>query len=1470
MNTAEFLAHLKSLNIQLSANGDKLRYKAPPGAVTPEIKQELQARKAEILPLLQAVQAAPSQRLPITPVDRSQRLPLSFAQQRLWFIDRLEGGTHAYNIPGCYQLAGTLNVEALEQSFQAMIQRHESLRTVFPDQNGDPYQCILPELAFSLALVDLQELPAPEQEVAAAQMIQQEGEQVFDLVQGPLVAAKLLRLAPQEHVLVLTVHHIIADAWSMGVFFRELAALYQAFVLGQPSPLGDLSVQYPDVAVWQRQRLQGQVLESQLTHWRQQLQGAPALLELPTDFPRPARQSYRGAHYPFKLPQSVLQGLQQLSQQEGASLFMTLLAAFKTLLYRYSHQNDIVVGSPIDNRTHVELENVIGFFVNTLAFRTDLSGHPSFRQVLRQVRRTALDAYVHQDIPFDKLVEELNPERSLSYSPLFQVMFVLQHQAASTLNLPDLAMAPRKLEPNMAKFDLTLFLQETSTGLKGNFEYSTDLFERSTISRLVGHFQILLQNLVTHPDQSIDDVPILSDTERQQLLVAWNQNHSEYPQDRCIHQLVEDQVERTPDAIAVIADGQSFTYRQLNDRANQLAHYLQSLGVGPDQLVGICLERSIEMVVGLLGILKAGGAYLPLDSTYPQQRLAFMVENAQARVIVTQDSLRQVLPPTTAPVVCLDTDWSTIAQHPASSPCPAAQPQNLAYVIYTSGSTGQPKGVLLNHRPLVNLVAWQIETSNLPVGAKTLQFSPISFDVSFQEIFATWCAGGTLVLIADDQRKDAIALVEFLQDYQIERLFLPFVALQHLVEIAQSRNQVCPALREVITAGEQLQITSAIAEWFSRHPHCRLHNHYGPSETHVVTAYTLSPDPKTWPALPPIGRAIPQTQLFILDPQGQPVPIGVAGELFIGVEDAVRGYIHRPDLTQSRFVPNPFSPNGGDRLYKTGDLVRYLPDGNIEYLGRIDQQVKIRGFRIEPGEVEAALSHHSAVQQVAVIVREDTPGDKRLVAYGVTAAAAEPLSTQNMRQFLQQSLPEYMIPAAFVPLEELPLTPSGKLDRRSLPQPDRSELTSASNYVAPCKPLEQQLAEIWAQVLNLEQVGIHDNFFDLGGHSLLAVQLFAQIEALLNHKLPLSILFKAPTIAEMATVIEEKNYDGAWSPLVEIQAGGSKPPLFCMHGGGFNVLIYRSLAQYLGPDYPVYGLQARGLNRDPSAPIHDIAACIEDFASDYIQEIRRIQPQGPYFLVGLSAGGNIAFEMAQQLQAAGEEVAFLGMFDSYGPDGLRLHAPLPRLLSSLHYLLRYSVPQFIQKAWAAGLTSTWRTLQTRIQELSARQSASATDQETQPQSTVNSSFQSRSRSWHHRLNASMDHISQFILTHSDWSFLTPSQQLQGQDNSIASNLKQLEKKYYQAHKAYVPQPYSGKITVFRAKQFPPGFKVNPQLGWGKVAQAGVEVFLIPGHHLTMMESSKLAKQVNACLEREQARLARAVEFTASPRVTVLR
>jgi amino acid adenylation domain-containing protein len=1115
---------LQEQGINLRTEGDRLICAAPAGTLSTDLRTIISQHKAEILFFLRSpegINTFSEDRLIPSVISRrsdSQSAPLSFAQQRLWFLQQLEPDSSAYHITQTWRLQGPLHLDALQQALATILERHESLRTYFVATNGFPRQMIAPLEVFELPLIDLSAETSSREERLKSQL-EEEAHRPFDLTSGLMLRATLIRLSEEQHVLQIVMHHIASDGWSMNILNRELPLLYLAFASGQPSPLPKLTIQYADFAAWQRQWLVGDVLESQLSYWKQQLSGAPPLLELPTDYPRPPQPSYRGAQLTLTISQSLTKALKRLSQQTGTTLFITLLAAFNTLLYRYTQQDDIVVGSPIANRNRMELEGLIGFFANTLALRTDLSGNPSFRELLERVRQVAFGAYAHQDVPFEKLVEELQPERNLSYSPLFQVMLVLQNAPRSAQRLADLHLQPEPVENATAKFDLTLSMSETAEGLRGVLEYSTDLFEAATIERMVGHFQTLLEGIVANPEQSIATLPILTAAERQQLLVEWNETQTDYPRDKCIHQLFEEQVERTPDAIAVIFEEQQLTYQQLNRRANQLAHHLQTLGVGRDQLVGICLERSIELVVGLLGILKAGGTYLPLDPTYPQPRLAFMVENAQAQVIVTQDSLRQVLPPAAAHVVCLDTDWSTIAQQPTASPCSAVQPQNLAYVIYTSGSTGQPKGVLLNHRPLVNLVAWQVATSTLPVGARTLQFTPVSFDVSFQEIFATWCAGGTLVLIADDQRKDAIALIECLQDSQIERLFLPFVALQHLAEIAQSRHQVCPALREVITAGEQLQITPAIAQWFSQHPHCRLHNHYGPSETHVVTAYPLSADPQTWSALPPIGKALPQTQLFVLDPQGQPVPIGVAGELFIGVEDAVRGYIHRPDLTQSRFIPNPFRPNGGDRLYKTGDLVRYLPDGNIEFLGRIDQQVKIRGFRIELSEVETALSQHPAVQSAVVLAREDEPGDKRMVAYVVLTDTE--LATAEFRQFLQRTLPDYMIPAAFVRLEALPLTPNGKVDRRALPKPDASDIQAAAVYVAPRNPLEQQLAQVWAEVLKLEQVGIHDNFFELGGHSLLAMQVIARMQTACQVNLSLRRLFATSTIAGLAESVDQ-------------------------------------------------------------------------------------------------------------------------------------------------------------------------------------------------------------------------------------------------------------------------------------------------------------------------------------------------------------
>ncbi|MGA9380654.1 MAG: amino acid adenylation domain-containing protein, partial [Phormidium sp.] len=1081
--------------------------------------------------------------LPIVKRENDTDLSLSFAQTRLWFIDQFEPNSPLYNIPFALRLEGKLEVAALEQSLATIITRHEALRTNFISIDGQPTQIIHAVSNWGLSVVDLTHLSIPESEIATQQLTQQQAIQPFDLANDSLIRGTLVALSETEHILLICIHHIVSDGWSMGVFASELTILYNAYAQGQLSPLTPLPIQYADFAIWQRQWLQGEVLQTQLSYWQTQLANAPALLSLPTDRPRPAVQTFTGAHQQFVLSVDLAEKLTQLSQEQGVTLFMTLLGVFDILLYRYTEQSDIVVGTPIANRNQSEIEELIGFFANTLVLRINLSEDPSFLELLSRVLDVSLAAYTHQDLPFEMLVEALQPERNLSYSPLFQVMFVLQNTQMSQLDLRGLTISPILGEEAIAKFDLTLSMNNTHDGLVGVWEYNTDLFDGNTIERMTGHFITLVSAILANPLERISQLPMLTKVEQNQLLSEWNNTQIEYPKQKTLHQLFEEQVELTPEAIAVVFESQQLTYNELNCRANQLAHYLRSLEVDTDVLVGICLERSLEMVVGVLGILKAGGAYVPLDPEYPSERLHLMLEDSSVKVLLTQQSLLERLPATKTELVCLDREWQIISQLSQEKVNSNVQPENLAYVIYTSGSTGQPKGVAMNHLPLVNLMFWHQQNQTTSLGGKTLQFAPISFDVSCQEMFSTWSTGGTLLMITEQIRREPEALLAILQEQAVERLFLPFVGLQQLAEVATERQCVWKELREIITAGEQLQITPAISQWLSQLNDCTLHNHYGPSESHVVTAYTLNNKAENWPLLPPIGRPIPNAQIYILDAHLQPVPIGVPGELHIGGVSLARGYLNRPELTQEKFIFNPFensvraglADNFGNnqtipgqnpplqtqnsKLYKTGDLARYLPDGNIEYLGRIDNQVKIRGYRIELGEIEALLSQHPQVQTAVVTVREDTPGDKRLVAYILSQAEAAPTIIE-LRQYLKAKVPEYMLPSAFVILETLPLTPSGKIDRRALPKPD-SYSRQTDNYVAPRNPVEEILTHLWEQLLNLKQVGIHDNFFALGGHSLLATQLMSRIRNRLQVELPLRSLFAAPTVAQLAIQIQQ-------------------------------------------------------------------------------------------------------------------------------------------------------------------------------------------------------------------------------------------------------------------------------------------------------------------------------------------------------------
>ncbi len=1061
----------------------------------------------------------------IVPATRNQNLPLSFAQQRLWFLEQFLPDNPLYNFPQSFHLVGQLNLSALEESINEIIRRHEILRTTFAFLDGQPVQIIAPTLTVPLHRIDLRSLSGSQKDTEIQRLTIEECQRSFNLNHGSLVRTTLLQLGAEEYVLLLNIHHIVFDGWSVATFFRELRLLYQAFVNGQPSPLTELPIQYADFALWQRQWLQGEVLSEQLDYWKQQLTDLP-ILQLPSDRPRPAIQTYRGTRQPLALCKSLTEKLTQFSQQEGVTLFMTLLAAFQTLLFRYTSSADIQVGSLIANRHHQEIESLIGFFVNTLVLRSDFSDSPTFRQLLKQVRDVTLEAYSHQDLPFEKLVEELEPERDLSRHPLFQIGFALQNVPIQALELEGLTINHRLEHNGAAKFDLFLELFETPDGISGWFEYSTDLFDAATISRIGENFQTLVAGIVANPDQKVADLPLLTATERQQLLVGWNQTQADYPEQSCIHQLFEAQVQRSPDSIAAIFAEQQITYHDLNARANQLARHLQTLGVGPDVLVGICVERSLEMIVALLAILKAGGAYISLDTAYPQQRLSLMLTDSQVTVLLTQQCLLQQLPEHQASIVCLDRDWEDIATKTQDNLDINIHPDNLAYVIYTSGSTGKPKGVAMPHRPLVNLIAWQSQTSTVEEGSKTLQYTPISFDVSFQEIFATLTTGGTLVLISESMRREPTHLLQFLNQEGIERLFLPYVALQQLAEMARIEGIVPCSLREVITAGEQLRITEAIAHLFRQLPNCTLHNHYGPSETHVVTAFTLANSPTDWSILPPIGRPIANSQIYLLDSQLQPVPVGVPGELYIGGIGIARGYLNRLDLTDARFIANPFENSKCDRLYKTGDLARYLSDGNIEYLSRIDHQVKIRGFRIELGEIEALLAQHPSVKTSVVIDREDVPGQKSLVAYVVPNQQYENDSqlTLELRHFLKQKLPEYMIPTAFVCLEKLPLTPSGKLDRRALPAPDQSRPILEVALITPRTPTEEKMVGIWIKILGIENVGIQDNFFELGGNSLLAAQLMIYVRETFQVQMPVRSIFEQQTIEGLCQILEKLHH----------------------------------------------------------------------------------------------------------------------------------------------------------------------------------------------------------------------------------------------------------------------------------------------------------------------------------------------------------
>lgn len=1332
---------------------------------------------------------------PIVPVPRDGELPLSFAQQRLWFLGQLEPGSCVYNFPAAVRLKGPLNVVALEQSLNEIVKRHEALRTTFSIVDGRPVQVIAPLLTLTLPIVDLRELPETEREIEVQRLARSEARRPFDLAEGPLVRATVLRLGENEHVGLLIMHHIVSDGWSTGILIREMALLYQAFCSGRPTPLPELPVQYADFAHWQRQWLEGKVLETQLGYWKQQLLGAPPLLKLPTDRPRPAIQTFRGASQSLLLPKAVGEGLKALGRQEGVTLFMTLLAAFQTLLHKYTNQDDILVGTPIANRNRLEIEGLIGFFVNTLVLRTDLSDNPGFRTLLRRVREVCLGAYAHQDLPFERLVEELHLARDLSRNPLFQVMFVLQNAPVQAVELPGLSLRPVEVDTGTTHFDLTLHIADTEQGLAATLAYNTDLFEAVTITRMLGHLRNLLEAVAATPARRLSDLTLLTEAEQHQLLVHWNDTGIDCPDHLCIPQLFEACVERTREATAVIFENQQLTYGELNRRANQLANHLRALGVGPEIPVGLCLKPSLEMVIGLLGILKAGGVYVPMDPAYPKERLAFMLEDAEVPVLLTQHPLLAGLPEHNAKVVCLDSDWEeTIAHERADNPACSTLPENLAYVIYTSGSTGQPKGVQVSHASIADHCRNVQSYYQLDSTDRVLQFASLSFDLSLEQILPTLIVGARLVMMSADVWHPT----EFHK--RIAELGLTVLNLStgYWQELAREWADVPELIRgiepKVFIVGGDTMLPEFLELW-QRTPvsSVRLINAYGPTEaTITATALDLTVPLRGHPTFRqiPIGRPLANRKIYILGKYGNVVPVGIRGELHIGGPCLARGYLNRPDLTAENFIPNPFSEEPGARLYKTGDLARYLADGNVEFLGRIDHQAKIRGFRIELGEVEAALRQHPAVREAVVLAQANAPGEKQLVAYVV--AQVEPPKASELRGFLKQKLPHYMVPAVFVPLDTLPLMPNGKVDRGAMPGPERTLFARRTAFVAPRDSLELQLSSLWEEVLGVRPVGMTDNFFELGGHSLAAIRLFALIEKRMGRKVPLVTVFQGATVEHLANILRGRS-EGLGSCLVAIQPGGNRRPLFLIHPAGGHVFPYVQLATCLGPDQPCYGLQARGVEEGQEPHRR-----IEEMASYYINEIRTVQAEGPYLLGGWSMGGVVAFEMAQQLHAQGQRTAFLALLDARIPTADDEFADEDFEATLLVDFVRYF-----------GLSLDPRDSLARLPK-------------------------------HELLERVLEHAKRAGLVPSDIEV------------SQAQPFIELCKAAFRATRIYVPHHYPGRITLFKAGQELGETSSDPTLGWSEWAAGGVDVHVVPGNHATMVYKpyvEVLAEKLRACLDQ---------------------
>jgi amino acid adenylation domain-containing protein len=1261
----KFLSELYSRDIKLWDDDGYLGFDAPQGALSPELLDELRSRKQEILSFLQQTQkyAIPPA---IQPCDRNQQLLLSFAQQRLWFLTQLEGASATYNMQLVLQLSGSLNVIALTWSLDEIVQRHEVLRTTFDAIDGQPYQVIHNDIKFELPIVNLQHLGEDVKQSEVKRATQEDAQRPFDLERDLMLRGMLLQLQPDEFVLVLSMHHIASDGWSLRVLLEEMVKLYEIFSRdgkSASSPLPPLDIQYADFAQWQRKWLQGKVLAQQLKALRSSLIDAPPLLQLPTDYPRPARQTFNGATFNSYLSPELSKALNLLSHKHGSTLFVTMLAAFMVLLSRYSDQENIVVGSHIANRNRKQIEPLVGFFVNTLALRADLCENPTFLSVLNQVTQVVQAAYDHQDVPYEMLVEELVPERNLSYSPLCQVTFVMQNVPQSgALQLPGLTVDWQDRGEVMARFDLTLFVFEEEERLICTWRYNVDLFRSDTIEAMAANFQTLLDAIVTHPAGQIRTLPLLSKSEQQKIfrLAQSTMNRSAR---KSFTELFEDRVQQTPDKLALIGQNlqetqlQYLSYQDLNHKVNQLAHHLQTLGVKADVSVGVYLPRSIAAVIAALAVFKIAGTYVPLDSGYPKQRIQYMMEEAQVSILLSKQELIQYLPEDGETIIiALDRDEAVIASQSGENLRIQDPVDSIAYIMFTSGSTGQPKGVLATYGNVCNYVhalppALGIRSSDIYLHAASF-----SFGSSIRQFGIPLCQGATVVIATYREMMEPLALFQTIKSHAVTVIDLvpshwsSCIDILELLESSERANLLDHKVRLVLAASDTLTFDLPYRWRFELNHPADVINMYGQTETTgIITIYPITdlyliPENRTKAV--PLGYPIANTQVYVLDKHLQPLPPGVPGDLYISGESLSAGYLNRPDLNKERFFPNPITANPEQCLYSAGDRVRYLPDGNLEFLGRHDYQVKLRGYRIELGEIEAALLTHPAVQKAVVVTQGESLERKNLVAYVVLTTDENnlPLTTSlslELRNYLRERLPQYMIPGEFVPLTTIPTNVNRKVDRLALPQPVATVV--APGFVPPRDSLEQQLTEIWRDILGLCPASVQEGFFDVGGHSLLAVRLMTQIQKQLARQVPLAAIFEHQTIEALAAWLRQQPHSEPQKSqlLVPIQPQGTKPPFFCIPGVGGTTSYLYHLSRHLGPNQPFYGLQGAGLDGITSP--HET---IEAAATDYITAIQEVQPHGPYYLGGHSFGGKVAFEMAQQLQRQDEQIALLAIFDS--------------------------------------------------------------------------------------------------------------------------------------------------------------------------------------------------------------------------------